>query len=566
MVSVLLVWFVVASLSTFWGGLIYRQFSQFSGEKSNASWFIYFWAGLAFFNIGLNFWCFFFPLYPWAKAFFWVLLSIPFAVWIARKENKRIIHEKFQQIHPLAWFPVLFTMFLALLKSSGHPEIFDEGAYHLPLIRMWETKGIVLGVANLNGHYGLHSGWHILSAFSNLNFLPGWELTLALNGLVASVLALGSGVSMSKIIRQKSTIADWILAFMPFFLFRNLLSSPSTDIPAIIGTWFLFCFWLDGFEKNTAIWKNWPVFLIIPIWIVTIKASSAVLLLIPAGLWILSFAEKENKKAILIVIFSLVILLPWFLQNWLISGYLVFPIKWTTIFHPQWLVPQYFIQKKFYLEQFGAFAPPKLYNLQWLKNWFSAHNADTRIILILSALGMTSGFFTLIFQPKTRNWHLIYLFGTLLACLLSWLLTITEPRYGFGALVFTALFSLAFPAFYLSGKFPWLRYGILFLILSQGFMLWKTIKENPIQTAYLIKPHERPIVGFRKIRLQNFQANFPVAYLSDVPVNKPVFCWDCPFPCFPKESRGDSSLISKGNFSGREMYKSTEPKTLKISD
>jgi hypothetical protein len=90
-------------------------------------------------------------------------------------------------------------------------------------------------------------------------------------------------------------------------------------------------------------------------------------------------------------------------------------------------------------------------------------------------------------------------------------------------------------------------------------MLWKTIKENPVNGNILIKPAEIPVVACRQIQLRNFKASIPVAYLSEVPAIKPVFCWDCPFPCFPKESINDSSYIEKGSFAGKEMYKSLSP-------
>lgn len=561
MASVLLVWLLTALVATFWGHIVFRAVEPDAEKKSDVSWFILFWLGLAALNTGLNLWCFFFPLNAGAKAVFWLILLLWPAIQFSknRKHFLPLLHNKFLEIQPIAWLPVLCTTGIALLKASGKPEIFDEGAYHLPLIRMWETKGLVIGMANLNGHYGLHSGWHILSAFCNLDFIPGWRLTLALNGLLAAILSLGSGVSMSRILKKQGLISDWIMALIPFFLFRNVLSSPSTDIPAIAGTWFLFFFWLREMETKSDIWKSWPVFLVMPVWIFTIKASSVGLLMVPAGLLIWSLAKRDKRKAILVLASGLVLAIPWCIQNWLISGYLIFPVEITALFSPDWQVPAFFVQKKFYPEQFGAFAPPDIYNLAWLHTWFRAHNPDTRIILILSCMGMALGLTGILLLPAWKKRQAVFLYATLMASLIIWLLTVTEPRYGFGALVFSALFPVAVSGNRLSGKWNFLRFGVAIVIGLQGFMLWKTIKENPVNGDILIKPAEIPVVACRQIQLRNFKASIPVAYLSEVPAIKPVFCWDCPFPCFPKESINDSSYIEKGSFAGKEMYKSLSP-------
>jgi hypothetical protein len=568
MLSILLVWFLAALISVYWGGFLYRKIPFSGAESHSVSWFISFWVGLVLLNSVLNVWCFFFPLYPGVKAVFWIfLLLVPCIQGIRSwKFFSEELLKKINQIQPLAWIPVLFTAGLALLKSSGRPEIFDEGAYHLPLIRMWETKGLVAGVANLNGHYGLHSGWHILSAFCNLDFIPGWKLTLALNGLVAAVLSLASGLSISRIIRKEGGFSDWILAFMPFFLFRNMLSSPSTDIPAIVAIWFVLAFWLNAVEKNISHWKIWPVFLLIPVWVFTIKASSAAILLVPAGLLVLAIFEKSRRKILWIPVVCLLLILPWCIQNWLISGYLVFPLESTAFLSPEWQVPGYFIQKKFYPEQFGAFAPPSQYNLEWLRSWFMAHNPDTRIILIMSVVSILMIPFILSVFPKYSRKRFLFLCAVLLASLLGWFFTVTEPRYGFGALVFSALMPVALAGKWVSDIRPYTRFGVLVLAVLQGFMFLKTVKEIPSGTISLFSPTERPKVAYRRIQLKNFKASFPVTYLSAVPLNKPVFCWDCPFPCFPKESRDDSAFIERDFISGKEIYKSIVPVKSKISD
>jgi hypothetical protein len=410
---------------------------------------------------------------------------------------------------------------------------------------MWENQGLVLGMANLNGHYGLNSTWHILSAFTDLNFLPFWKTEMALNGLVSVVLAFYAGSRLQLVLSGSRLISHWIVLLLPFFVFRNLLSSSSTDIPAIVCTWFVLTYWLEVLERKLSPWAYWPVFAVLPFWIVILKTSSAMLLLIPVGILFLALIEQHNIRFLMIGIVGFALMVPWAIQNWLLTGYLVFPIKMTALGHPLWQVPIESIEKKFYLSQFGDFAPPAQYNLSWLSHWMKAQNPDSRVIILLAFISLVSWFLVFVFNRSQRVFLKVFLFFTILACLLSWFLTITEPRYGFGSLVFSSLFIPGFLFARIQEKIPVFRYFGLIVLLLQGFNLYKTLREFKSGETSLVFPAEVPKVASRKLQCGNFIANMPVSYLTEVPAGKPVFCWDCSFPCVPLEGILDSAHIFK---------------------
>ena len=415
-------------------------------------------------------------------------------------------------------------------------------------------------MANLNGHYGLNSSWHILTAFSNFNFFPGWQLAIGLNGLLATVLSVYAGFSLSNILKKNALITDWIVLILPFFVFRNLLSSPSTDIPAIICCWFIFTIWFRNIEKEESPWKIWPILGVLPFWVVLIKASSAALLLVPIGLLFLAFKERKTKYIWLVTLSGLALLLPWIIQNWLLTGYGVFPIRSTAFGTPEWQVPISSIDSKFYMQQFGAFAPPAQYTWSWFSFWFKAHNKDTQIILLLVLSGIVSVTVALLRRDEERVWAKVYLFGTVLACLITWFVTITEPRYGFGVLVFSALFPIGFAALSVSKRYPTIRFLALSIVFLQFYNGWKTIKESDLTMENIIIPHERPEVRYRTMKCGNFNAFSPIQYSSKVPENKPVFCWNCPFPCVPKEGSSVSLSVFKINVLGRTGFSFHNPK------
>lgn len=540
MLEALLVWILVAVSALFWGEKVSFGLGQWMQAATRFSGWISVWIGLVFISfLGLVL-VFFTPLFPGVKLLVWLGLFAPLFYdyqWIKALYHR--LKVLFLRFNGMGWTLVFFTTVLALLKTAGVPEIFDEGAYHLPLIRMWEQEGLVIGMANLNGHYGLNSAWHVLSALANLTFVPGWQTVMALNGFVVVFLGLYAASRIAQI-QHNPLISYWMVAFLPALVFRNMIGSPATDVPAIVASWFVFTLWLENLEKGESPWLIWPVLVLIPLWIVMLKSSSAALLLIPFGLVLLCFQEHKWRNAGILTAIGFSLFLPWILQNWLLTGYAVFPVQSTALGSPDWQVPIQSIEKKFYLEQFGAFAPPKAYSLAWLKSWFSAHNPDTKIILILMLISVVAVFIHLVMERKKHNWTHRYFYATVLGCLLVWLLTITEPRYGFGALVFSALFPIAFVAKMLQAKVRSIHYGIGLVIVFQGFNLYKTWGEFRPDKTGIWQPAYRPKVAYRSLQCANFEAATPLYYLTEVPKGKPPFCWDCPFPCVPKEGKMDS--------------------------
>jgi uncharacterized membrane protein YecN with MAPEG domain len=561
MLEILFIWFVFTIVGIFWGEHFCKGIGKKWVPEFEANIWIHFWVGISILSFFLGLLSFFSKLSPIFKLGIWLGLIIPVISsfsWL--KSQFQIIKSGLFQLGIPGLLLVLSGIIIALLKSSGIAEIFDEGAYHLPLIRMWETQGLVPGMANLNGHYGLNSSWHILTALSNFDFFPGWKLAIGLNGLLAVVLSFYAGFSLNKILKKNALVSDWIILILPFFVFRNLLSSPSTDIPAIICSWFIFTLWLQNIEKEESPWKIWPILGILPFWVVMIKASSAALILIPIGLLALSYKEKKQDRFWLITISGISLLIPWVVQNWFLTGYGVFPIRSTAFGNPEWQVPIASINNKFYLHQFGAFAPPEHYTWDWFKFWFKAHNKDTQIILLLVLSGLISVTIALLRREEERVWAKVYLLGTVLACLLTWFVTITEPRYGFGVLVFSALFPIGFVGHLLSKKYPGIRLVALSIILLQFYNSWKSIKESNFSFHQILAPAERPKVEFQTIQCGNFSAYSPTKYVSKVPENKPVFCWDCPFPCIPKEGQSDSLQIFEIQVLGKTGFSFHNPK------
>jgi hypothetical protein len=555
MLEVLFQWFLVTAVNLYWGGRLLRWLEDPAERAESHRYWLRFWTGFIFLSFLLQITGFFLPLTPAVKGIIWGILLIP-AVTATNgiRPATASLFALLRKFTLLPWLIFGLPALIFLLKSAGRHEVFDEGAYHLPLIRMWETMGLVPGFANLNGHYGLNSTWHQISAFSNLDFIPGWKREFALNGLVATVLALFSASRLAALLRGENRVSAWLALPLPFLIFRNLLTGPSTDIPAIVATWFVFIFWIETLEKREDPVPAWPAFVLLPFWITVLKTSSAALLLVPAGMLVLAFPGNQVRDMARILLSGLIILGPWLLQNILLSGYAVFPIRFTAMGGLPWQLPAGMLEKKFNLAQFGAFAPPAHYTTEWFQSWLLAHNPDSRLIICLAFLGLPVGFFLLVFRPGWRFPFSILLFGTLLAAVMGWFFSITEPRYGFGSLVVAALLPLSVGIYWLATRFRLaLAAGMLFTTLY-GYTLSKTWREDPPGPTRCIFPEQGPKVMYRPLSCGNFRASLPLRYESPVPAGKPVFCWDCPLPCIPPENKNDSLRIFRTHWGPFQIF------------
>ena len=117
----------------------------------------------------------------------YLMLAMAILLWLTNFGNGRqLFIETLKRIRMS--FPVFLLLVASagiyLIKSVSFPEIFDDGAYAMPLVKMYEWhKGPVHGFANLNAHNGLNSTWHSLHAF--FSYIPFASNVYALNSFMA---------------------------------------------------------------------------------------------------------------------------------------------------------------------------------------------------------------------------------------------------------------------------------------------------------------------------------------------------------------------------------------------
>jgi hypothetical protein len=494
-----------------------------------------------------------------------VIAGISILLWFLNVGNCRDLFfeiVKRLRFHFSTLLLLIFSVAIYAIKSVSFPEIFDDGAYALPLVKMYEVfHGPIYGFANLNAHNGLNSSWHSLHAVVSRLSYSGifFQETYVLNSYFAFLWLALSVTMLQKGINEKR--ADPII-FIPGILlltiFRNQLTSLSTDIPVIIGCWLVLYLLLLMSEmphhSNYLVAGVW----LLPFWLVSIKLTAAALMVLPIY-FILIHEDAFSKFRKMIWLFAgLVVISPWLIQNYIISGYLLFPLKFTGFIPAQWQVPQVAIDEKMYSAQFGIYALPQNPSFQWFFQWWQAHPVVIKILLILAF------YITIIrmvfFMPKSRKYYLQPGFAAIITAVLGWgiwFFTISEPRYGFGFFPFLAALALA-GVFRAVSQFIGLYVITLCFVTIQVVNLSKSLDEaGGWDKTLLAKQRSVPSLITRSIQCGNFTAVTPVSYTNNE-IDKPPFCWDCALPCLPKEEIGDSAWVFQFEMAGKPGFYSKQ--------
>ncbi len=317
------------------------------------------------------------------------------------------------------------------------PANSDSSGYHLVAIRWYEQYKVVPGLANLHGRLAFNPASFIISAAWSFTGLAGQSL-YPLNG----VLAVLFYAWLLKKILTAGTPAAIGLLLCGILLFRNTLiniSSPSADM---LSTLLVFYTVFHVYE-NIRETKNQPADFILPsfffVFAVTAKLFS--LPLITLFLYIFFFFVRDKSKFAVwlkAMPLLLLVLVPWLIRNFIMSGYLVYPLLHSNLFKADWVVPETTIHLEHFTSQYG----PRTHNttlafqvhepfFHWLLPWLRfcfQQNKYTAAIFITALLS------PLLWCIKPNRRYIpgpLFIFWVLnYINVWVWLWASSEPRFG----------------------------------------------------------------------------------------------------------------------------------------
>lgn len=469
-----------------------------------------------------------------------MLLCNLFACLQFKKEIAHIYKNFSSELSNLSRFLKFYLTAISILivaQCSIAPYTIDNETYYIQTVKWLNEYGFVKGLVNLHLFLGQTSGWHISQSafnfsflYSNFNDLSGFCLLL---GMVFSIIKLNSYFAEIKNFNFL-LIGAFPLASIFYFQF---ISAPSPDMPVYVLTFLIFFLFLENFKKCTS--EKFIIITTLVLYLLYIKYSTLPYIFILIALLAQNFKRLSGSFGKIFIVAGIVLGL-FVTKNFILTGYLLFPIKVFNFDLPDYAFPldiqQYYFDK---LQNYGysIYKVPidSFSRLELLEHWINLPKLQGLMNKLMLVLTLIIPVFIYKFQNTKAFWliYVVMIFQLILLFAIS-------PQYRFfmNFIIFFGTFS--FVAVIKSKKIMHLAFIIALLptlillfvplklsILSANKAMVKT---NTISLGNIIIPskNSNSTSAFEVLQRGNLRYNSPL--------EKSVIwaCGDGDLPCVSK--------------------------------
>lgn len=326
----------------------------------------------------------------------------------------------------------------------------DTGIYHAQAIKIIEEYGVIKGVANLQQHFGYNSSFLPFCALFTLSFI----LPFALHTVTGALMALYTCYAVKGLFefkRHESHVGDFArIAILIYALTEMVgLQSPATDYSTMFFVLYIMCEWAayftDGFVCAGKIAYTGRLVLL-SVFAVSMKLSSAAMVLLVAYPLVLLAKEKMWKELVSYLIIGFICIAPFLVRNVILTGWLVYPVDAIDLFNVAWKVPaEYLRYDSAQIKVWGKclFDVEKLNApiSEWFPIWFDAKEHYEKMLIYSQIVGGVLLAFSFIRRciRKELRAGMICFYVILFLNLVIWFFTAPFIRYGLAFLLLLPL-------------------------------------------------------------------------------------------------------------------------------
>ncbi|MFT3936222.1 MAG: hypothetical protein QM726_21515 [Chitinophagaceae bacterium] len=378
------------------------------------------------------------------------------------KKNNRFYLEYIQSIRKQILFSpqqyFIFIIFFLLFFSYMvlPPANPDSADYHILSVTWYERFKVVPGLANVHGRFAFNPAAFIIQAayaFTGLFGQPIYSLNATATGLLLAWIL----VRVCRNRTQWSGVAYLLLLIITSRLLLANMSGPSSDPLVTVFTSYTLIRVFELIQSDRLTTGAIIIPCISALFAPIAKLSAYPLLLIIPFMLLLT---KDSKKYFLLYKLSMIsclIYIPWLIRNYIMSGYLVYPLYFVDFFNPDWKAPKEIPLLDYtyvrYSPKFAWHNATDFENLtampffQWLIPWMKAHiqNGSFAELAILLAALFSPFIWILAGLKKIKNaMPLFLLWLGVYAYTLLWLKTSPDYRFATSFLCCTFIFPFLF--------------------------------------------------------------------------------------------------------------------------
>jgi hypothetical protein len=460
--------------------------------------------GFIILSSSLNIIHLFMPLGGVGLHLFLILILSFFSKTILEKLNKN----SFEEYNSLLTPSVFLLFFTILIVSSIEPLMVDSLGYHAQILRWFGDYAVVPGLANLHERLAFQSVVFPSMTFFDFSFLNGqlfFPVNSYFNFLVLARLIIEIRLDIAR--RHYGFVFfEWFFVMLNlYFIFGTFLSSPTPDYLASILVFYVFLV-----LKYKTFGNDFKVLLILfCLFMPLIKLGQLFFAFLPL------LVIRQKRHFVLYVFSGIIFIIPYFLHNYIQSGYLFYPSSSFNYFNPDWKLPLSMTDEvKNWILSWARNSNMHYSQVlskpfhEWFTDWFLRKSFMQKTILIAAAL---SPFISLGLWKKKKLINDWFYFGII--CWLSiifWVLTAPELRFGFGFIGAAALLPfLAFEFKNISIPYKFSHLSLI-LTLSLIFAHYPVLKLVKWKNNNFIFPERMPDRETTELNCVNFKVHIPL--------------------------------------------------------
>lgn len=474
-----------------------------------------------------------------------IVLAGAIACWVWLWKTNRIPGLKIQAI-PTNWLQRISLLMLlvaagiTLLSATTTPENPDTGIYHAQAIHWIENYKAVPGLGNLHERFAYNSSWLVINALFSLAFLKiqSFHILPSLLFLV-SIFYFFSGVfAVSGGSRKISDLSKYAFFLATLFFLQTEISSPGTDMPVTLIVWILCAEWMKKIEdrqRNPDRLIFWLV--VIAIFTITIKISSAPILLLVLWFLIQKSRKKQFKSILAVAVAGIIMAAPFIGRNIVLSGHLFYPgVSWDPI-HVEWQIPPQQVEQEKQIIHWFAMLPrvdrEKFQSMPWqeqYKRWFydqvPRYKAMLAALIGFPVILLLSLVFKKIRSQLAAIKNVLWLILVMYAGVAFWLISAPNFRFGYGfiiAAITLTLMTLVYAVLSTHPRLPIIAAAAALVVTLgvSGVALRGAVHPKTLLSRILL-PQDYPTWPTEPCSFGNFEITCQTEWDS---------CWYSPFPC-----------------------------------
>lgn len=241
------------------------------------------------------------------------------------------------------FFYCCFILMIAFFTSRGEFHT-DTNIYHAAAIRVYEEYGLIKGIGNLQLHYAYNSSYLAFASIFSLRWLLGFSLHTT-TGFLEVVMCLYAFHGLRDFIQHKSHVADMMRVGIILYTLVNVTRSmsPATDYATMYFALFIITAWCENLFEGDSDITVYSLLTVAAVFTATLKFSSCLLVLLGIYPAYCLVRDKKWKEIVGYLICGCIVLCPFLVRNYFISGWLLYPFDRIDLFRTVWKIPKEYL-------------------------------------------------------------------------------------------------------------------------------------------------------------------------------------------------------------------------------